>query len=263
MNKIFLALKSRTVWTIIILFLSSGLSGILPEVSEDTRTTIQGILAILAIYFRVFPRVWVHAATNIRKNWYGTVAAKSGTVLFYIVQSKNSNLLLNWSAPNVEQLSKVPSNTISAACKALSLKPFINGMRVSSLHHSKEGVWIARCRRFTANAATRPKTIGVKSTVFTAVAGFRTGTSPLNSKLSVHQEWTDVHLIPHSALRVVARHLFSSEEPMIICRCIHCEEDIGAQPWLNTPRGPIHVRCLNEEVHPPTPPHRRRQDISR
>lgn len=57
MDKILTALKSRTVWSIVILFLVSGFNGIQAILPAGSLELIQGILTLLAIYFRVNPRV--------------------------------------------------------------------------------------------------------------------------------------------------------------------------------------------------------------
>ena len=46
-------LKSRTVWTIVILFLINGVSGIHDLIPVNALPVIDGLLGILAIYFRV------------------------------------------------------------------------------------------------------------------------------------------------------------------------------------------------------------------
>ena len=57
MEKIITALKSRTVWTIIVLFLISGVQGVSSFIPANLLEPIQGLLALLAVYFRVNPRV--------------------------------------------------------------------------------------------------------------------------------------------------------------------------------------------------------------
>jgi len=56
MRKIFSYLKSRTVWTIVVLFLINGVSGIREYIPANWLPAVNGILGILAIYFRVKPR---------------------------------------------------------------------------------------------------------------------------------------------------------------------------------------------------------------
>ena len=57
MDKIKLALSSRTVWTIIVMFLVSGISGIHDSIPASLLPIVDGGLSILAIYFRVNPKV--------------------------------------------------------------------------------------------------------------------------------------------------------------------------------------------------------------
>ena len=55
MEKIIKALTSRTVWVVIILFLTAGVDGIQNLVPADMLTPIQLGLALLAGYFKVTP----------------------------------------------------------------------------------------------------------------------------------------------------------------------------------------------------------------
>ncbi len=55
MNKLTLALKSKTVWLIVVLFLSEGLKGISPELTGTPYTVAQACLAILAILAKLYP----------------------------------------------------------------------------------------------------------------------------------------------------------------------------------------------------------------
>ena len=55
MDKIIKALTSRTVWSVIILFLISGVDGVQNLVPADMLTPIQFVLALLAGYFKVTP----------------------------------------------------------------------------------------------------------------------------------------------------------------------------------------------------------------
>jgi len=50
------ALKSRTVWTVIVLFIINGVAGIAEFIPESILPAINGVLGILAIYFRVKPK---------------------------------------------------------------------------------------------------------------------------------------------------------------------------------------------------------------
>lgn len=53
MEKIKLALKSRTVWSVVVLFLISGVDGITTMIPAELLFPIQAILTGLATYFRV------------------------------------------------------------------------------------------------------------------------------------------------------------------------------------------------------------------
>lgn len=55
MNKIIKAFKSRTVWTIIIMFLVGGTEAITPLVSSEVTTPILFALGALATYFKLNP----------------------------------------------------------------------------------------------------------------------------------------------------------------------------------------------------------------
>ena len=55
MEKVKLALKSRTVWTIIVLFVINGVEGIKGYIPVDWLPLINGLLSIAAIYFKVKP----------------------------------------------------------------------------------------------------------------------------------------------------------------------------------------------------------------
>lgn len=47
------ALKSRTVWTVVVLFIFSGLEGVRETVGADWARLVDGLLSFMAIYFRV------------------------------------------------------------------------------------------------------------------------------------------------------------------------------------------------------------------
>ena len=49
-------LKSRTVWTIVVLFLINGVAGIHDAIPSQALPFIDGLLGILGIYFRVSPK---------------------------------------------------------------------------------------------------------------------------------------------------------------------------------------------------------------
>lgn len=48
-------LKSRTVWTFIGLFIFNGLQAVQPMIPQEYVGVINGILALLGIYFRAKP----------------------------------------------------------------------------------------------------------------------------------------------------------------------------------------------------------------
>lgn len=51
------ALSSRTCWTILILFLVGGLTEVQQFVPDNLQGLVEGLLAVLAGYFRLNPRV--------------------------------------------------------------------------------------------------------------------------------------------------------------------------------------------------------------
>lgn len=57
-------LSSRTVWTIIILFVINGVTGIREFIPEAWLPAIDGGLALIAIYFRVKPKVEFNSTEN-------------------------------------------------------------------------------------------------------------------------------------------------------------------------------------------------------
>jgi len=57
MEKIKLALTSRTVWTLVVLFIINGVAGIHDMIPANVLTYLEPALTILAIYFRVNPKV--------------------------------------------------------------------------------------------------------------------------------------------------------------------------------------------------------------
>jgi len=56
-EKIITALKSRTAWTIVVLFIMNGITGIDDFTPEAFDNIVNPILSLLAIYFRVNPKV--------------------------------------------------------------------------------------------------------------------------------------------------------------------------------------------------------------
>ena len=55
MNKLTLALKSRTTWTIVVMFLVGGVNAVASFIPAGFETPILGALALLAVYFKVNP----------------------------------------------------------------------------------------------------------------------------------------------------------------------------------------------------------------
>jgi len=55
LKKLKIALYSRTTWTIIVLFIINGIYGVRDLIPASAIPVIDGILGILAIYFRVNP----------------------------------------------------------------------------------------------------------------------------------------------------------------------------------------------------------------
>lgn len=56
MNKLILALQSRTVWTIIAMFLIGGVNALFPIIPPDFQAPIMAALGFLASYFHVNPK---------------------------------------------------------------------------------------------------------------------------------------------------------------------------------------------------------------
>ena len=56
MNTLFGYLKSRTVWTLIILFVINGIEPIRESIPGNLLPVIDGVLGILGVYFRVSPK---------------------------------------------------------------------------------------------------------------------------------------------------------------------------------------------------------------
>ena len=53
MNKIKLILCSKTVWTIVVLFIIGGVQNITQFIPENIMPIIQATLGLLAVYFKV------------------------------------------------------------------------------------------------------------------------------------------------------------------------------------------------------------------
>ena len=56
MEKVFVALKSRTVWTLVFLFVLNGLNGLTGYVDEGALMFLNMALTALAGYFRLTPK---------------------------------------------------------------------------------------------------------------------------------------------------------------------------------------------------------------
>lgn len=57
MDKIKLALKSRTFWTVVVLFIVGGFDGVKDLIPQALQLPLEGFLTLLAGYFRVNPKV--------------------------------------------------------------------------------------------------------------------------------------------------------------------------------------------------------------
>jgi len=55
MDKFQLALKSRTTWTIVVLFVIGGFQNITGYIPESIMPIINSVLGLLAIYFKISP----------------------------------------------------------------------------------------------------------------------------------------------------------------------------------------------------------------
>ena len=56
MDKVKLALKSRTVWTVVVLFIIHGVTGVHDSIPVAVQPVVDAVLSLLAIYFRVNPK---------------------------------------------------------------------------------------------------------------------------------------------------------------------------------------------------------------
>lgn len=56
MKKLLLALRSRTFWTVVVMFVVNGVTGIREFIPESLLPVVDGVLGLLAIYFRINPR---------------------------------------------------------------------------------------------------------------------------------------------------------------------------------------------------------------
>ena len=56
MDKIIMGLKSRTVWTVILMVVINGVSSVQSELPVNSLPYVNAVLGILAAYFRVNPK---------------------------------------------------------------------------------------------------------------------------------------------------------------------------------------------------------------
>lgn len=56
-NMIKKILTSRTVWTFVVLFVVNGVTGVHDLIPAGWLPAVDGLLSVLGIYFRVYPRV--------------------------------------------------------------------------------------------------------------------------------------------------------------------------------------------------------------
>ncbi len=62
MQKLFKLLKSRTFWTLVVLFVVNGVEGIRNAIPGDALPVIDGILTFLTIYFaKISPRIDINS----------------------------------------------------------------------------------------------------------------------------------------------------------------------------------------------------------
>lgn len=57
LDKIYTAIRSRTVWTIVLMFIVNGVAGVHNMIPPEAVTYADLFLSACAIYFRVTPRV--------------------------------------------------------------------------------------------------------------------------------------------------------------------------------------------------------------
>lgn len=57
MSKYLQILKSRTVWSCIVIVLINGIPAVQNQIPSDYLSLVNGLLALLAAFFRVNPRV--------------------------------------------------------------------------------------------------------------------------------------------------------------------------------------------------------------
>ena len=55
MDKLQLAVKSKTTWTIVAMFLIGGVNAVASFIPSDFQSVVMGALGLLAVYFKVNP----------------------------------------------------------------------------------------------------------------------------------------------------------------------------------------------------------------
>lgn len=55
METLFKILKSRTTWTLVVMFLIGGVDAIATFIPEGVKTSLMGVLSLLALYFKINP----------------------------------------------------------------------------------------------------------------------------------------------------------------------------------------------------------------
>lgn len=51
----FSVIRSRTFWTVVLMFIVGGLNAVLPVIPVGAQVFVQGLLAVLAMYFKFNP----------------------------------------------------------------------------------------------------------------------------------------------------------------------------------------------------------------
>lgn len=55
MNTLIKILKSRTTWTLVLMFVIGGVDAIATVIPEGVKTPLMGALSLLAVYFKINP----------------------------------------------------------------------------------------------------------------------------------------------------------------------------------------------------------------
>ena len=56
MNKLSMVLKSRTAWTVVLMFVVGGVQAVDMFIPVGAQPVVEGLLAIVALYFRANPK---------------------------------------------------------------------------------------------------------------------------------------------------------------------------------------------------------------